>query len=89
MSAAMDSYPAEVDGHVLATHGVVVVANNPGRLRNGDSILPAFVFGQPKRTAMHVAGPTADPVVAAYVVVFEFGDEQWRCIPFRDCLTDS
>jgi hypothetical protein len=87
MSASMDSYAAEVDGHVLAAQGVVVVANNPGRRPNGHEIRPAFVFGQPKRGAMHVAGPnTESSIPAPYMAVFRLGDQEAGCVPHPKML---
>lgn len=87
MSASMDSYPAEVDGHVLATQGVVVVANNPARRANGKKIHPAFVVGQPKRGATHVAGPLVDDSIPApYTATFRLGDPEASCIPSQEML---
>jgi predicted amidohydrolase len=86
MSAAMESYPAEVDGHVLATQGSAIVANNPGRRPNGTQILPAYVFGQPSRETMHVAGPLADIQSAPFVALFDLGDQEARCVAVEKML---
>jgi predicted amidohydrolase len=78
MSAAMDSYPAEVAKFVEDSQGVAVVANNPARRQDDTPIEPAAVYGQPLASHPAVVCPPFDQRNARFVGVHRLGEAEAR-----------